>query len=125
MPQLTCDNSKFLHRKLEEQYSKVKAVLSDFTAWQNLPQREGLEKFSEVQASLSSIPSLCSGISLPSEHPLTPKISFEMAGLSDSLTFGQLGRLVLEDPSETGDGSSSSNIELEGNVPPHKKRKKL
>lgn len=118
-----------LHRKLEEQYSKVKDILSEFTAWQSLPQREGLEKFSTVHSSLSSIPSLCSGVSLPQEHQLSPKMSFEMRGLSDMLAFGQLGRLVVEssasNKTRANENSGRSGSTDPEDVPPNRKRKKV
>ena len=121
-----------LCRKLEEQYSKVKDVLGEYTSWQSLPPREGLEKFSEVQSSLSSIPLLCSGVGLLQDHQLSPKISFEMSGLSDMMGFGQLGRLVVESSADSSkttptveSSSRGDSVDPEGDVPPSKRRKKI
>lgn len=112
----------------------VKGVLNEYSTWQSLSPREGLEKFNDVQSSLSGIPSLCTGIRMPQEHQVSPKISFEMNSLSDMMGFGQLGRLVVAHEGgntsytssrtrHSENGSRSDSTEPEGDLPPNKKRK--
>lgn len=84
-----------LSRKLDEQYSKVKDVLSEYSSWKSLPSSDAIANYSEIQSRLSSIPSLCGGIDFLLECECSPKLSFVMSGLSEMVSFGNLGKIVV------------------------------
>ncbi len=115
-------------RKLDEQHSKVKAVLTEYASWKSLSSREALEQYSTMQSRLSSIPSMCSGLDMPTHCQLCPKMSFEMSGLSDGLSFGHLGKITVEEDdgrrgaavsSLPGNGGARDSIDPPGNMPPN------
>lgn len=110
------------YRKMDDQYSKVKAVLSEYTAWNGLSCRDALGKYSTMQSRLSSIPSMCSVLSVPEP---CPKMSFQMSGLSDMLSFGHLGKIVVREEAEevTEKSTDEGRTGHAGDLPPTKKRK--
>lgn len=78
----------------------MRAVFHEYSLWQTLPALEALEKFSEVQSSLSSVASMSSGaakasLKESSPQPSCPALSFETSPLSEVAPFGQLGRIVM------------------------------
>lgn len=121
-------------RELEEQYFKVKSILSGYTSWNSLPPREALEKSAEVQSDLSNIPSLCRGVKLPPQGAaLYPKITFE-SGRFEIPSLGQLGRVMVDgiakvdgvakvEQSLLSDGERDG-LDPPSDLPPNKKRKK-
>ena len=110
-----------LSRKLDEQYSKVKAVLSEYSSWKSLPSKDALENYSEIQSRLSSIPSLCGGIDIALDCECGPKLSFEMSGLSEMVSFGKLGKIVA---SKGGLAAVANDGEVQ-DLHPNKKRMRL
>jgi hypothetical protein len=119
---------------VDEQYSKVKAVLKEYESWKSLPCRDALEQYEVVQSHLSSIASMSSDFNVPQLCEPCPKISFQMSGMSEMLSFGHLGKIVVGGVSiDRSTSQSEGNLlaELEDDadplsdlhVPPTKKRR--
>ncbi len=104
----------------------MKDILNEYTTWKTFPAREAMEKYTGVQSRLSSISSLCAEANVSEQCEPCPKLSFEMNILSESMSFGQLGRIVLEgkDKTDTAGSCSQTDTHEPGDLPPNRKRKK-
>lgn len=110
----------------------MKAVLSDYTLWQGLSCRDALEQYNAMQSRLSNIASICSGLNVPQLCEPCPRMSFQMSGLSQMLSFGDLGKIVVGGGGEWNTRGRDGEAELRGDTtstdpqtdpPPTKKRK--
>ena len=110
----------------------MQTALNDYASWQALPAKDALEKYTGVQSQLSSITSVCSGASnaTPLQSESLLRLSFEMSSLSEMVSFGCLGRIVVggglkeERENHLVTDSEAGNHETSGGLPPNKRRKK-
>ena len=105
----------------------MKSVLSEYSSWQTLSAKEALDKYTEVQTNLSSIATLCSEVKQSLQSEPCPKLSFEMKNLSEILSFGQLGRIIVGEKAEHSvgtDGAGEMGYNgLSQELPPTKRKK--
>ena len=109
---------------MEEQYSKVKTVLSEYSSWKALSSRDALENYSTIHSRLSSVSSMCSDVT-PHQLRMCPKLSFEMNTLSEMVSFGHLGKISVGEELSQSVNVARDSSELLEDLPPNRKRKKI